>query len=294
MRTLIRRAWTLHEMLISLAVMGLVTGLAAHAAVAQLRFFQGVGEVTAVRAQVTEVGTIAAAVLWGVSPADGEILAATDSAIEVSAPFAAAVVCVGGTGSLTVAAPVPTGNTLASADNVPEAGDVARLFIADSNGAGWIHVSMASSASAGGPCPGFPAVGRTWQLQLREPIVVPAGAVLRWTRRIRLSLYRASDARWYLGVRDWNVASQRLNTIQPVAGPLLSYSVDGTRSGLRFRYAGLDGGELTSPIEFARVASISVTALADAKRPVRMPGLASDSGRYRDSVAVTIALRNAR
>lgn len=282
-------------MLISLAVMGLVTGLAAHAAVAQLRFFQGVGEVTAVRGQVTEVGAIVAAVLWGVSPADGEILAATDSAIEISAPFAAAVVCVGGTGSLTTAAPEPVGNTLASADDVPEAGDVARLFIADSNGAGWVNVTMASSASAGGPCPGFPAVGRTWRLQLREPIVVSAGAVLRWTRRIRLSLYRASDARWYLGAREWNVASQRLNTIQPVAGPLLSYSADGTRSGLRFRYAGFDGGELTSPIEFARVASISVTARADAKRPVRMPGLAaSEAGRYSDSIAVTIALRNAR
>jgi hypothetical protein len=282
-------------MLISLAVMGVVTGLAAHAAVAQLRFFQGVGEVTAVRGQVTEVGAIVAAVLWGVSPADGELLAATDSAIEVSAPFGAAVVCAGGPGTLTLAAPEASGNTLASTDDLPEAGDAAKLFIADSTGGGWINVSMASPVSTGAPCPGFPAAARTWQLQLREPIVVPSGAVLRWTRRIRLSLYRASDTRWYLGVRDWNVAAQRLNTIQPVAGPLLPYSSDAAQSGLRFRYAEPDGGALTTPGDLARVAAISVTVRADAKRPVRMPGLAQTArGRYTDSSAVTIALRNAR
>jgi len=282
-------------MLISLAVMGLVTSLAAHAAVAQLRFFQGVGEVTAVRGQVTEVGAIVAAVLWGVSPADGEILAATDSAIEVAAPFAAAVVCAGGTANVTAAAPAASGNTLAAADDMPEVGDAARIFIADSSGAAWVNVSMASSVSTGAPCPGFPAVSRTWQLQFREPIAVPAGAVIRWTRRVRLSLYRASDTRWYFGVRDWNVAMQRLNTIQPVAGPLLPYSTDAARSGLRFRYSDSDGGELTPPFDFERVAAISVTARADARRPVRMPGVATtEPGRYRDSSTVTIALRNAR
>ena len=108
-------------------------------------------------------------------------------------------------------------------------------------------------------------------------------------------MYRASDTRWYFGVRDWNVATQRLNTVQPVAGPLLAYSADAARSGLRFRYADADGGELTAPFEHGRVATISVTARADSKRPVRMPGIAaSDTARYRDSCLVTIALRNAR
>jgi hypothetical protein len=293
MRSVTRDGWTLHEMLISLGIMGVVAALAAHAAVAQLRFFQGVGDVTAVRSQVAEVGAIVAAVVWGVAPSDGEILVAQDTALEVAAPVGVAVACAGGMGSLSVAAPEPRGNSLAASDAGPDADDTARLFVSDSSGSTWLNVTVASSPTPGAWCPAFPEASATRHVQLREPIQVPVGSVLRWTRRIRLSLYRASDSRWYLGAREWNVSSRRFNTIQPVAGPLLAYSGDASRTGLRFRYSASDGVQLEPPVDPARIAAITIVTRGEARRPVRMSGrVAAD--RYIDSSTVTVALRNAR
>ena len=55
-----RRGWTLHELLISLGVMGGVIALAAHAATTQLRFFAHASENTALRNQVEQATSIAA------------------------------------------------------------------------------------------------------------------------------------------------------------------------------------------------------------------------------------------
>ena len=44
------------------------------------------------------------------------------------------------------------------------------------------------------------------------------GSPVRITRRTRYSLYKASDARWYLGRKTYNGITWA--TIQPVAGPL--------------------------------------------------------------------------
>jgi hypothetical protein len=288
------RGWTLHEMLISLSIMGVVAGLASHAAVAQLRFFEGVVDVSGVRSQVAEVGSIVGAVVWGVSPSDGELLAVQDSALEVVAPTGVAVVCAGGVGSVTVASPEPHGNSLASWDAEPDAGDAVRLFVSDSSGTSWLNATVASPPSPGTACPGFSAVSATRQIQLREPIVIPTGAVLRFMRRMRLSLYRASDSRWYFGIREWNVALQRFNAIQPVAGPVLAYSANPALTGLGFRYHAPDGTPLEDPVEASRVAAISVTTRSEATRPVRISGRVGSSDRYVDSTSVTISLRNAR
>lgn len=294
MRLIPRAAWTVHEMLVSLCVMGVVAGLASHAAVAQLRFFGGAGEILAVRAQLGEVGTIVAAVLWGVSPSDGEVLAARDSALEVSAPIGAAVVCDGAPGRVTIAAPDAADPSFAAFDEAPKPGDVARVFIADSIATGWVSVTLASAPNSVPDCPGLAAATRGWMLLLREPVVIPGGTVLRLARPMRLSLYHASDSEWYLGVRDWNVTAQRLNTIQPVAGPLLPYSQDAARSGLRFAYYDATGAALSEPINLALIAAVSVVARADSRRPVRMPGIKSTSPTYSDSATTWVALRNAR
>ena len=191
MRTLTRGGWTLHEMLISLCVMALAAGLAAHAAVVQLRFFRGAGEMIAVRGQNSAVGAVMAASLWGVSPAAGDIQFASDSAIEVRSAIGSSVVCDGAAGRVTVPAAEPIGNSLSGFDTLPDAGDIVDAWVADSLGAGWMRATVASAATGGGPCLAFPQFLATLVIALREPLVLPAGALLRFSRPMRLSHYRA-------------------------------------------------------------------------------------------------------
>src|SRR5213075_1717787 len=88
-----RRGWTLHEERNPHCVMAVAAGLASHAAVVQLRFFRGAGEVLALRGQIGAVGSVVASALWGVSPAGGDIVFASDSALEVRVAVGSAVVC---------------------------------------------------------------------------------------------------------------------------------------------------------------------------------------------------------
>ena len=116
--------------------------------------------------------------------------------------------------------------------------------------------------------------------------------MLRFTRIVRMSLYRASDGRWYLGARDWNVASGRLNTIQPVAGPLDPYDVNPRRSGLSFRYFDDAAVELRAPFDPGRIARVDVWARSATLRPVRLAGLTAAAGPFVDSLAAALAIRN--
>lgn len=281
-------------MLISLCVMAVATGLAAHASVVQLRFFRGAGEIVAVRGQLGAVGTVTAAALWGIAPGRDDIVFASDSALEVRSAIGSSVVCWSASGRVTIPSPEPRGNTLSAFDAVPDDGDLAEIFVEDSTGSGWLRASVASVSSSNGLCHAFPSVSGTLELALREPLELPSGAVLRFSRPIRLSHYRASDGLWYFGVRDWNGIAQRLNTVQPVAGPLHPRSADAVRSGLVFRYLDAVGSELAAPVDPARIAAVAVVARARSRRPVRVAGMALPGDEFSDSAVTIIALRNAR
>lgn len=275
-------------MLISLSVMSGVIALASYMATGQLRFFRGVGDAVALKGQLDQTGAIVASVLWGVSPAGGDIVVALDSAIEVHAAMGTAVVCASALARVSMPAPTPSGgNALSAFMEAPEPGDRLMALFADSIGATWLTLHVASPPVRGSDCPLFPSVSGGWTLALLEPVIIPAGASMRFTRPIRLSLYRASNTRWYLGARDWNGSAQRFNAIQPVAGPLSPFSVNPAETGLRFVYRDDVGNELETPADPRRIASVTVVSRAASFASI-------PSQRYQDSIAVTIALRNAR
>jgi hypothetical protein len=289
-----RPGYTLHETLISLCVLGVVLGLVAHAATGQLRFFRGVGEIVAVRGQVGHASAVAARVLWGVSSPGGDIVIAQDSAIQLEMTLGTAVNCDSVLGRVTI--PTSTmGNTLAAFFERPDVGDRVIALFSDSLGSTWLTLHVASPPVAGAGCAAFPNIGSAATVELREHVAVPAGAVLRFTRPLRLSLYRAADDRWYLGAKDWNGEADRFNAVQPVAGPLRPYSSDPSQTGLLFSYRDDGGAILEDPVETARIASVTIVSRAQSTRPVRVSGLKSASkDRHEDLTAVTVALRNAR
>jgi hypothetical protein len=271
-------------------------GLVAHMAIGQLRFFHGVGEVVALRGQIGHANAIVAGVLWSASSAGGDIVVAQDSAIEVRMSIGTAIACESALGRAVIpAAAVTSGNALAAFVEAPDTGDRVTALFEDSLGATWLTLHVALPPVAGGGCPTFPTVAATWTIALQEQLGVPAGAALRFTRPIRLSLYRATDARWYLGAKTWNAATQRFNVIQPVAGPLNPYSSNPATTGFLLTYRDDTGAELPPGAEPTRIASVTIVTRAQSTRPVRTGGLLSKArGVYEDSVAVIVALRNAR
>jgi hypothetical protein len=281
-------------MLISLTILGAVMALAAHAAARHARLFRAIDDLAVARDHATHTTAIAERVLWGIAPAGGDLLAAHDTAIEVRMPVGTAVVCEGWPGRVVIpAAGDAGGHTLAAFLDTPQPGDRISALFADSVGSTWLTLHVAASPVADA-CARFPGVASAWSLVTSEHLAIPSGAVLRFTRRLQLSMYRASDARWYLGGREWSASQQAFHTIQPIVGPLRPPSGDESLTGLLLIYRDANGARLLPPFDGAAIASVSIVTRTLTDGPVRVEGLAGFGAPRGDSSTVTIALRNAR
>jgi hypothetical protein len=110
---------------------------------------------------------------------------------------------------------------------------------------------------------------------------VRPGAALRFVRRARYQLYRASDGLWYVGHLDCLPSrATPCATIQPVVGPFES-------NGVHFAYRDSTGAVTSDP---TRVARIDVHARAPGLRMPHAGGYASHGSA--DSLLITIAPRN--
>ena len=267
-------------MLISLCVMGGVFAIVAHQASTQTRLYTSLQQAALAREHRVQASAIGNRILWSLAPQAGDVTVALDSALQIDMPIGSSVVCGSDSGAVTIAAPsAERGPVLAAFSDTPEPGDRMSALFHDSLGTTWLGVRLAAPPATA-PCHRFPA-SSGWRLVLMEPIQLPHGAALRLVRPFRLSLYRASDNRWYLGAKEWNAAQQRFNTIQPIAGPYLAYHADPRQSGFAFRYLDSAGQELSAPVDPSRIAAIAIAARS-------VVGMASDSG------LVTLSLRNVR
>ena len=279
-----RRGWTMPEMLVALVVTSLIVALAAGAAVGQQRIYRGIGEVAAVRTQVGQAALIAAGVLRDL-PGRRHIVVATDSSIEVAVGIGVSVTCQADTGRVVVARPNAGGHTFATFTETPQPGDGVEILAVDST-VGRLEAHVAA-APAGASCARFPAADG-WSVALAQPFVIGAGMPVRFTRRVRVSAYRAADGEWYLGLREWNPNLQRFNTVQPVAGPLLPHA--GSPPGFRLEYRDASGNQL-SPPDPASIAVVTVIARGDSRRPVRIAGWRQAGSLHRDSAVISVSIR---
>jgi prepilin-type N-terminal cleavage/methylation domain-containing protein len=290
----VRAGFSLHELLISLTILSAVMGLAAHAATRHARLFRGIDELAAARDHATHTSAIAERILWGVAPAAGDLIAAHDTALEVRIAIGSAVVCDGWPGRFVIPAPPATeGHTLASFLDEPQAGDRIAALFSDSLGSTWLTLHVTASPVAD-VCARFAGISAAWSVVTNEQLVVPSGAILRFSRPLRLAMYRASDSRWYLGAREWNADEQTFHTIQPVVGPLRPPSADESHTGLLIVYRDAAGARLIPPFEPSHVASVSIVTRTQTATPIRIEGMSGFGALRADSSTVTIALRNAR
>jgi hypothetical protein len=260
-------------MLVSLGVGACVIGLCAAIGFRHQRFHRDVVAAVERTEQLEQIVALLPVSLRSVSPRDGDIPAggARDTSLEFRATIGTGIVCDSVAGGAVM---YPADSLhLASYLSRPEAGDTAWMLSIDSLSEHWIpraintvsDTTVACTLGNGGP---LSLPGAAITLRWAGP---PAarGSAVRVTRPWRYSLYKASDKSWYLGAKEWNSGTGRFNTIQPVAGPLLSPSA----AGLRFSYYDSLGASIPSAAaSTSSIALIEVTVNLDPLAPSRARG----------------------
>lgn len=285
-----RRGFTLAETILALVLGALVLGIVSAVGSQLQRRLAIQADRLSAREQLTSAAELLPLDLRGLSPNSGDIVLgeARDSSIQLRATIASAFVCAK-TATTLVLAPYlgPGGRSVAMPMQV---GDTAWLLADHDTGEVWRPLRLRGARPVAGSCsPPLDAnaakvfdVAHIWSADLVDSVSATAGAIARITRPMRFSFYRATDSKWYLGIRSWNSATSQFNTIQPVSGPFGPVSQD---RGTRFQYFD-DAGNRLSPAsgdirDVARIEAILFSELSS--RSV---------GGARDSLVVVIALRN--
>jgi prepilin-type N-terminal cleavage/methylation domain-containing protein len=295
-----RHGFTLAETVVAMTLGALVLALVTTIAVRQQRALGDLADAAALGAQLQDARAILPSDARALTPSDGDIRDARDTAFEFRSTIASAIVCDTTAGGVMLAPPSAGASTLANFTQSIEAGDSVWILSPDDPGDQWRAASVTSAASATpGPCADVgPTLDAAQRSASRTRLVLPmtslasaVGMPIRITRPVRYSLYRASDGDWYVGQRDWNNATHRLNIIQPVAGPLLSAA----RHGLVFTYFDTAGVPLTTPVADARsIAMIRIDLRGETRSVRRALGAAGPPARGVDSTSVVMWLRNFR
>ena len=296
-----RPGFTLAELLVSLGIAAVVFGIFATFSVRQQRIFSDAANSAALAAQLGDAAAVLPIDLRAASPKSGDIGEARDTALELRATIASAVVCDTTVIALVLSPSVAGVATNASDLRRIQAGDTAWVFVPADSVNDWRPYFVASvRRSRAGQCAALgPILDATARSLPRTAVWLPmlpalsgtVGMPIRVTRPVRYSVYRAPDGEWYLGERQWNTAKARFDLIQPVAGPFLSAAL----RGLTFTFLDSAGTALPTPVADTRqIAAVRVAVRGETKSVVRALGAAASTGKRADSVALAVLLRNRR
>jgi hypothetical protein len=290
---LMRPGYSVIELLVAVVLSALVLGLLGVVSARQQRFSREVVVSVERNIESGQAAELLPIALRSVSPQFGDIPAggARDTSLEFRATIATSVVCDTAPNTIALAPSHPTPPAFTSVLSRPETGDTAwTLALAGSDT--WTAHAITGVVDSTYRCrvgsvmqwPGDPPAGGL-VLRVAGGTSVASGSPVRITRPWRYSLYRSSDGQWYLGAKDWNPASAKFNTIQPVSGPFLSAAAH----GLAFRYYDSTHTEIVPASPDTRsIALVEITIRSDTTLPGRFSHLVSAGG----VVAASVALRN--
>ncbi|MEO7368798.1 MAG: prepilin-type N-terminal cleavage/methylation domain-containing protein [Gemmatimonadaceae bacterium] len=309
MRLSHRPAFSLPELLVSIAIAGVVTGAIVTTLVRQQRFYGAANEILGVRAQLRDAADVLASDIRGAAIAGYGVPVMSDSAIELYTSIGTSIACAAPSGLSLGLAPsvLANGNTLTSLLATPDTADLVSIYTIPGGNidsakwetrriAGFAGRALASScaASTGFTTLADAAAGATgYQLTLASATstISRQGAPVRFLRRSRYSIYKSSDGRWYLGYRRCNVfGPPPCAAIQPLSGPYRPYGKRGTGSGLSFRYFDAAGSELAPGSNGLNLARVDIVLRGESARRVAMAGDVKNT--FNDSTIVSVSPRN--
>ena len=238
MLTRARRGFTLAETILVLVLGAMVLGLVSTIGNNLQRQLTEQAARLSVGEQLGAGAELLPLDLRSLSPTAGDIVEASDTALQVRATIGSAVVCAVNGSSITVApylgayqqSVVPSlqaGDSLwvLSDQDTIETWRAARIQ-------GWrrtVSGCPALDAGAAGICD----LTHLWSADVPDVSAFAQGAVVRITRPLRFTFSRAGDAQWYLGLRTWNTAAAQFNLVQPLSGP---YVPPNASAATRFAY----------------------------------------------------------
>jgi hypothetical protein len=291
---------TLVELIMGITVMMIVVTLAVTHVTRNQRAYNAIASALDLRARLRDGSDILVGELRGISPTGDSILVASDTAVEFFSAIGTSTLCAMPASDRVILPPdtLASGRTLSSWVVSPEAGDDLLIFIdaPPPAVAGWQRASVVSTAtiSTSDGCPvstgllsagDVAASGHSYQITISPSVAtsIRSGAPVRIVRRVRYSVYRAGDRKWYLGYRR---CISTCAGIQPVSGPY--ESEEGVP--ISFRYFTRGGTPVTGAGPAADVGRVEVVMRAAYSTPFHLPGTATAvSG---DSMISTVSIRN--
>lgn len=295
----VRRAGaTLVELLVVLAVLGVVGGVIMRVVIRQQRFYASAAEITSTRTDLRDLASVLPTDLRGISSSGGDIYAMSDSSIDFRLPFGTAAICVLGAGltSVVVAPQVLASRSAVTAwTSPPVSGDSVLIYDEGASTAltddVWRQYKV-NAAPTTVACPtstGFTATaaeaaaGISLPLSAALPATTPQGSPMAFFRRAHYGLFVTSSGKTMLGYFDCPAGV--CGSVTPIAGPFLPYAATG--SGVQFTYYDSTGAVTAVKTQVAR---IDVVLRGQTAAPVSLSG--GTRGYLRDSLLFTVSLRN--
>jgi hypothetical protein len=284
---LTRRGTSLVELVIALALAGLVLGTAAASLLRQQRSARWVGALGGSESQMRPLAQLLPAELAPLDAAAGDVAAgeASDSTLQLRAVVASSLACDSAAAVVVLVPDAAPGVAIAGVARAPVAGDSVWLHPSDS--VGWLSRRVVGVTRASTGCSAPPALaGGAYRLALDAPADVPGGTPLRVTRQERYAVYKAGDGRWYLGIRAWSASTGSFAAPQPLAGPFVRSVPGGGITG--FRYFDSAGAPLVPDGSNERaIARVRVSSIA------LVPSVSGTDSLRRDSADVALVRHGA-
>ena len=281
-----RRGFTLIELMISIAIAGIVLTAAYKLLLANQRFYRSQSVISDVQTNVREAALILSSELREISPVGGDLQQMTDTAITINAMRALGFVC--SVPDMILGRVVIKDATVFKYRDIDATRDSVFIFregnTQRSSDDRWLRGKVSSKAtqncadgSAGTRIGMSGLVGGTFT----QMDSVTIGAPVRTFETINYRVYDDGTGTWYLGMRQW--ISGAWTTTAAVAGPLRS----GTNGGIAFAYYDSTGA-VTATASLVR--SIGVTVRGQSTSAIQTAG--RQTGRYADSLTIRVAVRN--
>lgn len=295
-----RRGATLVELIVGIVLMSSVTTLAVSHIVRHLRSVNAISAALDLNGRLRDGADILAADLRGISPRGDSLSIESDTAVQFYSAIGTSTLCATPTPNTLILPPdsLPSGRVLSSWVAEPEPGDDVLVFedTTASGISGWQRASVqavarvatasACPASAGLLLPGdVLGTARALEVLVAPNVTLrsPRGAPVRLVRRVRYSVYRGGDRKWYLGYRRCPGVCA---SIQPLSGPYES----GSGFPFSFRYVTSAGAPVSTSGAFTDIARIQLVPRAAFATPFQLPGMSA--AMLHDSLNSTVSLRN--